>query len=262
MSQIASLNVSDLSLDLNNFRTVPQKTEVDAVRAMIAISPDYFWGLTDSIAEDGYLPTENIIVLKNGAGLSTVKEGNRRIGALKLLLDQIDPEAVGVPPSFNTLRASLTPEWLADNSVVPCNIYEAREAAVVDRIVTRTHGKNTKAGRDDWESVATARHNRSLGGREPFLDMLEEYLRQGRNLTQDQRDRWAGKYKVTALADAMQKIAARCGYNSAPELAADYPNSKFRGALEGIMYAIGMSLLDFPTIRADADFALRYGIPS
>jgi len=39
----------------------------------------------ESLLDDGYSPTENIIVLDNTDHL-VVKEGNRRIAALKLIL--------------------------------------------------------------------------------------------------------------------------------------------------------------------------------
>ena len=85
MSQSLPLLVKDLDLDLKNFRTVVQPTESDAIQAMIAISPDRFWALMQSLLDDGYLPTENILVLDSGNGY-LVKEGNRRIAALKLAL--------------------------------------------------------------------------------------------------------------------------------------------------------------------------------
>lgn len=78
------VSVEELKLDLNNFRTVPQSKETTAVHTMISIAPDRFWALAESLLDDGYLPTENIIVLKAGEDL-VVKEGNRRIGALKLI---------------------------------------------------------------------------------------------------------------------------------------------------------------------------------
>ena len=84
MPTTAQIEVSKLKLDLKNFRTVPQKKEADAIKAMISIKPDRFFAVMESIIEDGYLPTENIIVLKDGTD-NIVKEGNRRIAALKLI---------------------------------------------------------------------------------------------------------------------------------------------------------------------------------
>ncbi len=77
------IQIDKLSLDLKNFRTTPQKNEEDAIRAMISIKPDRFFAVMESIIENGYLITENLIVLKDGAIL-IVKEGNRRVAILKL----------------------------------------------------------------------------------------------------------------------------------------------------------------------------------
>jgi len=49
-------DISKLSLDLSNYRTVPQPDETHAVQAMIAVSPDRFWALIESLLESGYLP--------------------------------------------------------------------------------------------------------------------------------------------------------------------------------------------------------------
>ena len=53
---------------------------------MVSMSPDSFWALTESLLADGYHPTENIIVTKKSSKDLTVKEGNRRIAALKIIL--------------------------------------------------------------------------------------------------------------------------------------------------------------------------------
>src|ERR1700736_4785829 len=85
MSTSTHEKVKGLSLDLKNFRTVPQPNELHATNALIGIEPEWFWALMESLLDDGYSPTENILVLKNNGAL-VVKEGNRRIAALKLIL--------------------------------------------------------------------------------------------------------------------------------------------------------------------------------
>jgi len=82
MATTKLIAVKKLKLDLKNFRTVPQQDEVSSVHALISIETDWFWALTESLLEDGYHPTENIIVLNDG-GLF-VREGNRRIAAFKI----------------------------------------------------------------------------------------------------------------------------------------------------------------------------------
>ncbi|WOB76267.1 hypothetical protein [Achromobacter xylosoxidans] len=262
MSTTTSTPVKDLTIDLNNFRTVPQKNELEATKAMISTSPDYFLGLMESLIEDGYLPTENIIVLEGADKKKVVKEGNRRVASLKVIQGLINPESLNLPEKMLERIAALSPDWKAANATIPCAIYDASEADVVDRIVTRTHGKGQKAGRDPWEAVARARHNKiANGASEPALDLLEKYLNIGDNITQAQKIRWAGKYNLTVLDEAIKKLAPRLGVASSPELAKKYPGISHRKALDEIIHAIGMGSLTFPNIRDSADFALRFGIP-
>lgn len=107
------LPVKQLQLDLNNFRTLPQNDELSAIHAMISVNPDWFWALTESLLTDGYHPTENIIVLKGGKKENdlVVKEGNRRIGALKLILGYIRRSHLGLPSYIETKIADLPEQW-------------------------------------------------------------------------------------------------------------------------------------------------------
>ncbi|MGO9314476.1 MAG: hypothetical protein ACLQDI_17315, partial [Syntrophobacteraceae bacterium] len=80
MPETIPMDVKKLKLDLTNFRTMPQENEAEAVQAMISMSPDTFWALFESLVDDGYLLTENIIVLEGKHKTDmVVKEGNRRI---------------------------------------------------------------------------------------------------------------------------------------------------------------------------------------
>ncbi len=57
MSTTAVKEVKDLSLDLKNYRTIPQKNEKNAIKAMITIKPDRFYAMMKSIIENGFLFT-------------------------------------------------------------------------------------------------------------------------------------------------------------------------------------------------------------
>lgn len=258
--------MKQLKLDLNNFRTVPQKNETSAVHAMISINPDWFWALMESLLEDGYHPTENIIVLKDGKDRSklVVKEGNRRIAALKVIYGHIKLDESLLPSHLIEKISGSTRKWKAENKEVPCAIYGADETDLVDKIVTRTHGKGEKAGRDPWGSVARARHNRNMnGGSEPGLDLLEKYLKDGKNVSELQRERWSGDYPLTVLDEAIKKLAPRFGAPSSRELVDQYPKKiKFRKGLDDILRDIGLEVIGFKSLRNETvDFAVAYGIP-
>ncbi|WP_256081094.1 hypothetical protein [Massilia sp. YIM B04103] len=262
MAKTAYVAVEDLSLDLGNFRTVAQKNEMDAIKAMISIRPEYFWGLMESLIGDGYLPTENILVIEGPNGKRDVKEGNRRIASLKILLGLVDSSVFDLPIPLAERIASLPAIWAQENSTVPCTLYKPADVDLVDKIVARTHGKGTKAGRDEWGAVARARHNRDKNGAaEVVLDLLEKYLEHGTNLTQEQRAKWAGSYSLSVLEEAIIKVASRFGTATGPELARSYPKIQHRKCLDEIIHAIGMEALTFTAIRTSPDLALRFGVP-
>jgi hypothetical protein len=178
MSKVQRIEVKSLRIDLNNFRTVTQKDEISALRTMIAIAPAKFWGLMDSLLDHEYLPNENIIALKEqNSGDLIVKEGNRRIGCLKLIHGLLSDPSIELPPHIQGKVKEKDAAWLAQNAAVPCIIYTAKDEATVDRIVSLTHGKGQPASRDPWETIARARHSRDKEGEsEPALDLFEKYL--------------------------------------------------------------------------------------
>jgi hypothetical protein len=265
MPEPSPISLKQLKLDLRNFRTVPQTTERNSIHAMISINPDWFWALMDSLASDGYLPTENIIVLRKPNGDLVVKEGNRRIGALKLIFGYLKRDLFDVPADLDNKIKALPKSWFEANEHVPCTIYEQKQEEFVDRIVSLAHGKGEKAGRDKWNAIARARHHRDKeGASEPALDLLEKYLKDGKNLTPDQAERWSGDYPLTVLDEAIKRIATRFGVGSSRELADGYPDKiSKRPILEMILKDVGEGTLDFETIRdKHADFAeRRYSLP-
>lgn len=263
MPKTFPLKVEDLNLDLRNFRTIPQKNEEAALDTMVSIAPVRFWALCESLLESGYLPTENIIVLKTKTGEEVVKEGNRRIGALKLILGCLKLANHAVPNGISESIKNISESWKKANSSVPCAIYDYTEESLVDKIVTLAHGKGEKAGRDNWTSVAKARHNRDKNSANEYgLDLLEKYLKHGRNLTATEKESWSGDYPLTVLDDVMGRIASRVGLTSSKELAVQYPSVSFKKNIEEILKDIGEERITFGTTRDKImDFIATYGIP-
>lgn len=265
MATTKSIEVKELKLDLKNFRALPQSNEAGEVYAIVTIKPDWFWALTESLLDGGYLPTENIIVLRGGKDGQQliVKEGNRRVAAMKLLHGFISMEGLSIPSATEAKMKGVTDEWKKSNLKVPCAIYESEDADKVDRIVTLAHGKGAQAGRDNWTSVARARHNRAKSkGSEPGLDLLEKYLKEGKNLTPQESEQWAGDYNLTVLDEAILRIAIRLNLKSPTELANSYPKIKHRAEMETVLYNIGLGNIKFETIRNKiVDFAQSYKFP-
>ncbi|HSI48936.1 MAG TPA: hypothetical protein VLA61_11740 [Ideonella sp.] len=254
--------VKSLKLDLGNYRTVKQIDEKTAIEAIIAVNPDWFWALTESLLETGYLPTENIIIQSDESTRPklTVKEGNRRISALKLILGVYPHEKYLTPGNIASKINQLTPKWKRENFKVPCVIYDSGESDTVNRIQSLTHGKGERAGRDAWNPVARARHNRDENGAsEPALDLLEKYLKEGKNHTSQQAQRWAGEFRLSVLEEAMKRLAPRLEVKNSPELAKAYPNISQKSALDEIILNIGLENITFDSLRK-RDIASEYGI--
>lgn len=262
---IEHISVKDLKLDLANFRTIKQIDEFHAVQAMISISPDYFWGLMDSLIDSGYLPIDNILVQRTGKMQQDmiVKDGNRRIAALKLIHGFLPREGIDIPANISESLVNLTNNWKKLNEKVPCIIYENKDTRIVDRIVTLAHGKAEKAGRDQWKAVARARHNRDVNkNSEPALDILEKFLYHTRELTDQQKERYSGDYPLTVLEEVMKRISSRFNVNNSPELAKQYPLIQYRKALDDIIKDIGTNTIRFENVRnKEDDFAVKYGLP-
>jgi len=265
MPDTKPIPVDQLKLDLNNFRTVQQTNELYAVQSLISIHPEYFWALMESLIDDGYLPTENILVLRGKADESEllVKEGNRRVAALKLIHGYIPSSTISIPDTIKNKINKLSIMWKTANGQVPCTIYTNQEESIVDKIVTLTHGIGEKAGRDRWNAVARARHSRDVNkSSQPALDLLENYLKIGNNLLSQQAERWAGDFPLTVLEEAMKRLAPRFGVSNAPDLAKQYPSIQSRDTLDDILRDIGLEIIGFKEIRSTTkDFATHYGVP-
>ena len=258
MPTMQNLSVNSLHLDLENYRTIPQKDETDAINSLISIDPDWFWALMDSLLEDGYHLTENIIVLQKD-GKYLVKEGNRRIAALKIIFRCV--KDLDISDSYNDRIHAITPDWKLKNKQVPCTIYEQTESNDVDKIISLIHAKGEKAGRRAWNAVARARYQRDEKGEsEPGLDLLEKYLDNGKNFTLAQAERWSGDYPLTVLNEAIRKIRAPLGYKSSKDLSHSYPNKNKR-VNDKILHDIGIKKLAFKEIREKSSFfGTKYGI--
>lgn len=251
-------NISEISIDKKNPRTIEQDNEKAAVHAMISLKPEYFWGLTDSLIQDNYIPTESLVLHKVGKR-EVLREGNRRAGALKLIHGLIPLSGLPVPEAIENQITAIPDEWKEDNKIIPCLLFEESEAEMVEKIVSRIHGRGEKARRLDWNSIARARHNRKKGNPEPGLELLEQFLEKGRNITKEQREEWAADYPLTVLNDALGKISAATGFATG-KLPQSYSKIRNLKGLQNILYDIGMARIGFSEVRDKlTNFTVAYG---
>jgi hypothetical protein len=224
---------------------------------MIAVSPDWFWSLMESIIDDGYYPTDIIIVLETKKGL-IVKEGNRRIASLKIIHGFIN--GIEVQEDIKKKFLELDNEWKKRNINIPCAIYQETEIETVKKLVSLIHAKGEKAGREKWTAVARTRYDRDeKNKKEAGLDLLEKYLINGKNLTTNQKECWGGDYPITVLDELLPKLCPHLGYKSSDELLEGYPAKK-RIIIDKILYDIGIKTLGFYEMRNGPFWGLKYGL--
>ena len=77
----------------------------------VSINQDRFWALMESLLDTGYLPTENIIVLEDSKGIYHVREGNRRIGALKIAFNYLSSTNLSVPDHTKITLEDVLRAW-------------------------------------------------------------------------------------------------------------------------------------------------------
>lgn len=265
MTKTEKIAVGDLKLDLRNFRTLKQTTEAKALKAIIAAGPDRFWGLTRSLIDDGYVETENILVLDN-AGYQ-VFEGNRRITALKLLHGLLKKNGLNVPEDIAPKLGSMSEDWKRENATVPCLVFSNAELPKLKTRVHMIHGKLNQAGRDPWNSVAKARYQRDeVGKSEHGLDLLESFLKHGTNISDDEKATWAGDYPLTVLDEALKRLPARFGATDSKSFAAMYPTKiPKRADFEKMLKEIGLKIVGYKHIREEVEgenLTSRYGFPA
>ena len=259
MAESKSVKVTDIALDLSNPRTMPQPDEPTALDTMISINPTKFWGLMESIIDDGYHPTENIILLREKKNKLSVKEGNRRIAILKILLGKLQYQDIPTDLS-EKISTTIKSAWKNENKEVPCMIYEESEVDIADRIVSRIHAKGEPAGRDGWTAVAKFRYDRDKKGvSAPALDLLEAYLKNGKNLSPQQAERWSGDYPITVLHEALPKIG-RALNQATSDFVKVYPKKNKR-SLDAILLDMGVSNIGFKEVRDKTHFfGEKYGL--
>jgi len=121
--------------------------------------------LVQSLALDGILPAENIIVVREG-GQDVVIEGNRRVCACQLILDPACR-----PPGFKKNFPVVSEEAFA--SILKLKAIRAPSREAAERLITKKH---TAPGIQQWGPVAKQRRiSRLIQTGSSILDVAEQF---------------------------------------------------------------------------------------
>lgn len=169
------LRVTDLLLDTQNPRFDPVQHQVQAIHAMIDNQGDKLTELAKHISAHGFSPMEIVLVQPIGKQW-LVREGNRRVTALKLMNE---PELI--PDSY----AKMKREFSALNKKVDSSILDSLLCAVCTDeeiinawILLKHTGENGGIGTVGWDAFQSSRFASMVSGKtDPkatFFEMLKK----------------------------------------------------------------------------------------
>jgi len=155
--EMAVLPVGQLLLDPTNPRHEPVRAQDEAITAIIEEQGLKLVALTADIAENGLSPIDRMMVIEEGRNYLVV-EGNRRIAALKLL---INPDLARGSTIAHRVKRIATERKLVTTEV-DCAVAESR-AEARPWIILRHDGESDGAGVVRWRARQAARFNARPG---------------------------------------------------------------------------------------------------
>lgn len=169
------LRVTDLLLNTQNPRFDPVQHQAQAIHAMIEDQGDKLTELAKHIASNGFSPMEIVLVQPIGTQW-LVREGNRRVTALKLINE---PELI--PDSYAKMKREFSVlNKKADSSILDsilCVICDD-EDTINAWILLKHTGENKGIGTVGWDAYQISRFASMVSGKtDPkasFFDVLKE----------------------------------------------------------------------------------------
>jgi hypothetical protein len=177
------VSVSNLQLDLENFRTGPATDQNAAIFAMIRKSANKLKGLTTSISENGFLDLEIPCVFPSPKddGKFIVAEGNRRVSALKILKTPALAKNTALMADVKKLNAKSTQKL---PSQIECAVFGNKKDCLA--YILMRHGYSTEgAGVIQWNTISKLRADSYVNNKlHQQLVVLDFVVTKG-NLTPD-----------------------------------------------------------------------------
>lgn len=138
-------NISDLVVDSENPRILKVKDELKAMNYLISLNEESMFKLINNINDNGFFD-QNIVSIVNENGKLIILDGNRRVTAIKCLLnyDIIENE------QFKNKVGKIKPNKINSEMKIPCKEYKTREDAHTYIQTQHTEGGSTLK----WSSIA------------------------------------------------------------------------------------------------------------
>jgi hypothetical protein len=205
MSQVKSISLQNLLIDLQNPRYDPRINQREATITIVNEQGSKLVALADDIVNEGGLnPSELPMVMPSGdENTFIVMEGNRRLTALKLLLSPSLVSSLNLPDGIaKKLKALHEKAKDVLPTEVPCTVFESREEAR-HWVDLRHTGENGGVGIVPWDGIQTQRFR----GSSPSLQAVE-YARNSEYLDEATRNKLP-KIAITNVERVLNTTEAR-----------------------------------------------------
>ena len=169
------LRVTDLLLNTQNPRFDPVQHQTQAIHAMIEDQGDKLTELAKHIASNGFSPMEIVLVQPIGTQW-LVREGNRRVTALKLINEpELIPDSYAkMKREFSALNKKMDSAILNNLLCVICT----DEDTINAWILLKHTGENKGIGTVGWDAYQISRFSSMVSGKSDpkalFFDTMKE----------------------------------------------------------------------------------------
>lgn len=161
------LGLGTLCIDTNNPRFTHTNSEQEAINLMLQRMPDKILAMARDIAKNGLNPSTIPIVFATSDNKNIVKDGNRRVTSLKILMDPKLVEDRELRRKFEKIHFDRS-----DFRYIDCIVFNDEDEA--DHWVELNH-QNDPSGiaHEDWGAIPKMRDARNHGKSVPVLEMFE-----------------------------------------------------------------------------------------
>lgn len=187
-------SITQLLLNSTNPRFDPVQHQTETIEAMIEDQADKLIVLAKHIVANGLNPTDLIMVQSIGKNQWVVREGNRRITALKILNqpDLIPDIYSKIKRDFQSLNTSVDKELFKN---ITCVVIDDEKIAN-EWIRLKHTGQNEGAGTVNWDTLQSSRFQAQVSGKPDAKTVFYEYLSSLAQIPQYIRDKFANIKKT------------------------------------------------------------------
>jgi len=164
------IGIKTLMIDESNPRSPRVKDQEEAIDQMLRKYESKIRKIARHISDYGLNPSTVPIVFRTSEGKYIVKDGNRRITAIKCMMY---PEKVKNNPGLKKYLSDLGGKLdRADFQLIACRVSDDEEE--INRWVEVNHqGEQGGIGQTRWNTMSRYRHLKSMGVPQPTLDLFD-----------------------------------------------------------------------------------------